>query len=238
LLWSKMRHLRASTPPLGHMFATINRDLEELTMSVTPGHKLSVNDGGVDDLVAVDPFGRLLLKQRGLLKERESLISQIQTSPGFDRFLTSLSFDTLRSAASCGPVIIINHSIWRSDILILLHNTSPSLIPTPDDFYLRASALKDRLLDSRHRQGLDSSHYDETLASVIKDLYNMIGEPIIDRLHQLQVPEQSRIWWCPTSVFCSLPLHAMGPIPSDNGEMRYFLDLFIYPIAVCPHPIS
>ena len=28
-------------------------------------------------------------------------------------------------------------------------------------------------------------------------------------------------------MFCSLPLHAMGPIPSDDGEPRYFLDLYI-----------
>src|SRR6266702_1173650 len=167
------------------------------------------------------------LGQRMLLKERDNLISQIQALPGFDGFLTSSSFDTLRSAASFGPVIIINHSKYRSDILILLHNTSPSLIPTPHDFYQRASALKDMLLDSRHKYGLDSSHYDETLASVLAELYKLVGKPVIDRLRQLRVPEQSRIWWCPTSVFCSLPLHAMGPIPSDDGEIRYFLDLYI-----------
>lgn len=28
-------------------------------------------------------------------------------------------------------------------------------------------------------------------------------------------------------VFCSLPLHAMGPIPPDTGSLRYFLDLYI-----------
>ena len=43
----------------------------------------------------------------------------------------------------------------------------------------------------------------------------------------LGVPEQSRIWWCPTSVFCSLPLHAMGPIPSNDTYERYFSDLYI-----------
>ncbi|KAI9441131.1 CHAT domain-containing protein [Lactarius psammicola] len=234
LLWSEMRHLRTSVdqllqadPQLAAKFAAINQDLEELTKSIPPSHGLNMDDGGVDDRRAVDPFGRLLLKQRGLLKERDNLISQIQALPGFDSFLTSPSFNTLRSAASSGPVIIINHSRWRSDILILLHNTSPSLIPTPHDFYDRASALKDKLLDSRHKYGLDSNHYDEILASVLAELYNLVGKPVIDRLRQLQVPEQSRIWWCPTSVFCSLPLHAMGPIPSDEGEMRYFLDLYI-----------
>ncbi|KAH8995837.1 CHAT domain-containing protein [Lactarius hatsudake] len=234
LLWSEMRHFRASIdqllqvhPQLAHKFVAINRDLEELTKSIPPSHKLSMDDGAADDSRAVDPFGRLLLKQRWMLKERDNLISQIRTLPGYDSFLTSPSFDTLRSAASSGPVIIINHSTWRSDILIILHSTPPSLVSTPHDFFDRAIALKDKLLYSRTKYGLDSINYDETLASVLVDLYNLVGKPVIDRLCQLQVPEQSRVWWCPTSVFFSLPLHAMGPIPSDNGEVRYFLDLYI-----------
>ncbi|KAH9023823.1 CHAT domain-containing protein [Lactarius pseudohatsudake] len=234
LLWSQMRHFRtlvdqllAADPDLGHKLAAVNRDLEELTKSIPPSHKLSIDDGATDDVRAVDPFGRLLLKRRMLLKGRDNLISEIQALPGFDSFLKSPSFDTLRSAASSGPVIVINHSSWRSDILILLHNTSPSLIPTPHDFYDRASALRDKLLESRLKYGLSSSDYDETLASVLAELYELVGKPVIDRLRELQVPEQSRIWWCPTSVFCSLPLHAMGPIPSDDGEKRYFLDLYI-----------
>ncbi|KAH8978917.1 CHAT domain-containing protein [Lactarius hatsudake] len=234
LLWSEMRHLRASIgqlqqehPQLGHEFVAINKDLEELTKSIPPSHKLSFDDDAADNSRGVDPFGRLLLKQRELLKERDSLTSRIRDLPGFDSFLKSPSFDALRSAASSGPVIIINHSMFRSDILILFHNTSPSLIPTSDDFYDRASALKNKLLDSRLKYGLDSSHYDETLASILAELYDLVGKPVIDRLDQLQVPRQSRIWWCPTSVFCSLPLHAMGPIPSDDREKRYFLDLYI-----------
>ncbi|KAI9451569.1 CHAT domain-containing protein [Lactarius psammicola] len=234
LLWSEMRHLRTSVdqllqahPLLAHKFAAVNRDLEELTKSIPPSHQLSMDDGGAEDLRAVDPFSRLLLKQRRLLKERERLISQIQVLPGFDNFLTSPPFDALRSAASRGPVIIINHSKWRSDILILLHNTPPSLIPTSASFYRRASRLKNKLLASRDKYGLDSGHYDQTLAFVLAKLYRLVGKPVIDRLRELKVPEQSRIWWCPTSVFCSLPLHAMGPIPSDDGEKRYFLDLYV-----------
>ena len=234
LLWSEMRNLRTSIdqllsadPALGYKFAAVNQDLEKLTKSVPPSHKLSMDDGTADGLRAVDPFGRLVLEQRSLLEERAKLISQIQASPGFDSFLTSPTFDTLRSAASSGPVIIINHSKWRSDILIVLHNMPPSLISTPDDFFKRAGALKDKLLDSQETYGLDSNDYNDALASVLAELYTFVGQPVIDRLRLLQVPEQSRIWWCPTSVFCSLPLHAMGPIPSDDGEPRYFLDLYI-----------
>ncbi|KAH9971696.1 hypothetical protein BGW80DRAFT_1511319 [Lactifluus volemus] len=37
----------------------------------------------------------------------------------------------------------------------------------------------------------------------------------------MKVPEQSRVWCCPTSVFLHLHLHVMGPIPSDDGIKRY-----------------
>ncbi|KAH8995798.1 CHAT domain-containing protein [Lactarius hatsudake] len=166
--------------------------------------------------------------KHGKLKERDNLILQTQESPGFDSFLTSPSFDTLRSAASFGPVIIVNHSSWRSDILILLHDAPLSVIPTPGDFFGRASALKDDLLDARNKHGPESSQYNDTLVHVLKELYNLVGKPVVDRLRQLEVPEQSRVWWCPTSVFCFLPLHAMGPIPPDDGsEEHYFLDIYI-----------
>ncbi len=80
LLWSEMRHLRASVDQLpqadlqlAQEFAVTNRDLEEITKSFPPSHKLTIDDGATDDLRAVDPFCRLLLKQRN------NLISQFQT---------------------------------------------------------------------------------------------------------------------------------------------------------------
>ena len=234
LLWSEMRRLRTSIdqlldadPESGHRFAAVNRDLDELTKSIPPSHQISMDDVVADGVRAGDQFGSFLLRQRGLLKERDKLISQIRALPGFDRFLTFPLFNTLRSAASAGPVIIVNLSKPRSDILILLHNASPSHIPTPTDFYHRARSLKDKLSITRIIFGLNTIQYNKTLAYVLKELYELIGKPVIERLRQFQVPEQSRIWWCPTSVFCSLPLHAMGPIPSDDGELRYFLDFYV-----------
>jgi CHAT domain-containing protein len=69
--------------------------------------------------------------------------------------------------------------------------------------------------------------YQRALRSALKDLYELVGKPIINRLHDLNIPEQSRVWWCPTSVFCSLPLHAMGPISSNDKVKKYFSDVYI-----------
>jgi len=230
LLWSQMRGLRSSIdqirsidPHLADNFAVVSRDLETLTLAISPSSNVDGRDSDVDGM---DPFGHLVVQQRKLLDDREKLISQIQALPGFDTFLKPPSFDTLRSAARHGPIIIINHSRWRSDIIIVLHNSPPSLIDTSEDFYSRAIKLQDELLSAR-RKGLESDKYEVTLRSVLEELYELVGRPVIKRLNELNVPEQSRVWWCPTSVFCSLPLHAMGPIPSDMGRPRYFLDLYI-----------
>jgi len=231
LLWSEMCGLRMSTNqlrlvnlPLAERFAAINKDLEALTTSSSAG--IWPNQGHADSDEPMDPFGRLVVKQRALVAERDTLISQIQSLPGFRTFLMTPSSDNLRSAAEHGPVIIINHTRWRSDILILLRDAPPFLIPTPNNFYNRAKQLKDQLLSTRNH-GLESAVYDDALSSVLKTLYDLVGRPLIQRLHKLNIPEQSRIWFCPTSVFCSLPLHAMGPIRSEGPVKLYFSDLFI-----------
>ncbi|KAH9019078.1 CHAT domain-containing protein [Lactarius pseudohatsudake] len=234
LLWSEMRGFRTpmaqfiEDPPLAKRFAEINQELEALTISITPSARPEMGDDITQDRDWTDPFGRLVVKRQKLVEERDALISQIQGRQGSEGFLKDPSFHTLRTAASRGPVIIINHCGWRSDILIIFHNSLPCSIPTVTGFYDRAKKLRDKLVEAR-KHGLDSREYQDALSSVLKGLYELVGEPVIKRLRLLGVPEQSRIWWCPTSVFCSLPLHAMGPIPSGDtrDSERYFSDLYI-----------
>jgi len=230
LIWSEMRGLRSSIEQLrtsdsgvADKLAAINQDLEDLTLSLAQN---KYGDGREEGLEGMDPFGRLVVRQRGLLDEREKLISQSRARKGLESFLKPPSFDNLRSAAVRGPVVVVNNSRWRSDIIILLRDSPPSLIPTVNDFYDRANKLRDRLLGTR-KKGPESVEYENALRFVLKELYELVGRPVIQKLNDLGVPEQSRVWWCPTSAFCFLPLHAMGPIPSDSGPPRYFLDLYI-----------
>ena len=234
LLWSEMRGLRTSTdqlrsahPALADKFADINWRLESVTMSPTRGESEAIGDSETEDRRRKHSIGHLVPTQRGLLEERETLISHIQSLPGFDNFLKPPSFDILNSVAVHGPVIIINQSQFPSYIIILLRDSPPSVISTPSNFHDRANQLKKDLLRVRKEKGLDSEGYDVALTFVLADLYELVGKPVIGRLHQLEIPEKSRIWWCPTEAFCSLPLHAMGPIPSDDGNELYFSDLYI-----------
>ena len=185
-----------------------------------------MGDGVAQDRDGMVPFGRLVVERKKLEEEREELISQIQGRPGLEGFSKTQSFATIRSSASRGPVILINHCKWGSNILILFHSSLPCSIPTPDNFYDRTNKLRDELVEAR-KHGLDSSKYQDALCSVLKGLYELVGKPVIKKLRVLSVREKSRIWFCPASVFCSLPLHAMGPIPSSDAYERYFSDLYI-----------
>ena len=93
------------------------------------------------------------------------------------------------------------------------------------DFLFLIGYMSD-LLRVRKEKGLDSKDYDLTPVSFLSDLYKLVGKPVIERLRELKVPKKSRVWWCQTSVFCSL-LHAMSPIPSGDGKELYFSDSFI-----------
>ena len=237
LIWSEMRGLRTSTdqlraanPALADKFADINQRLESVAMSVAQNDDDEFCETGT-------AIGHLVLTQRRLLEERNSLISHIQSLPGFEHFLKSPSFDFLNHATSHGPVVIVNHtyadsskdypSLYPSHIILLVKNSRPSIIATPYNFYDRANQLKNDLLRVRKEKGFDSNDYDRTLASVLADLYQLVGKPVIEGLRKLKVPEKSRVWWCPTGAFCSLPLHALGPILSDDGNELYFSDLYI-----------
>jgi tetratricopeptide (TPR) repeat protein len=200
LLWSEMRGLRTSmdqirlaNPGLADKFDGVNKELEAVTMAISLDSNI-IGGGGGSGLEGMDPYGRHVLRQRKLLDDREKLISKVQAMPGFDTFLKPPSFNTLYSSAFHGPVIIINHSWWRSDIIILLRNASPSLIHPPDNFYCRAIKLQDRLLEEREKgvssdtyedKGLSSDTYEDTLRWVLKELYDLVGRPVVRRLNEL-----------------------------------------------------
>jgi CHAT domain-containing protein len=236
LIWSEMRGLRTSTdqlhaadPALADKFADINQRLESVTMSVALGDHDEISRSGTGTEPREHSIGHLVLTQQRLLEERNTLITQIQSFPGFEHFLKPPSFDFLNSAALHGPVIVINQSSFPfpSHVILLHKDSPPSIISILSSFHDRANRLENELLRVRKEKGLDSEDYDLTLASVLSDLYELVGKPVVERLRKLKVPEKSRVWWCPTGAFCSLPLHAMGPIPSDDGREVYFSDLYI-----------
>ncbi|KAH9952653.1 CHAT domain-containing protein [Russula dissimulans] len=229
LLWSQMRGLRTPIDQLrasGHamlaeQFVAISEQLENIATS-TQASGIYTGTRGGRPLMTTPPTAVLTCSRK-----RGEIVDQIRLVPGFADFLKAVPFGTLQTAAACGPVIIINHCAFRPDILIILRDSAPVLIPTHGDFFTRAAQLKQLLWETRTKYPLESMRYEHALRFVLQELYKLVGRPVIEKLREQGIPEQSRVWWCPTSIFCSLPLHAMGPIESEDCEMQYFSDLYV-----------
>ncbi|KAI0245407.1 hypothetical protein BJV78DRAFT_1287928 [Lactifluus subvellereus] len=234
LIWSEIYGLRTSigrlrrvNPGLADRLATVSWALQAVRRSESAHELAESPSSAVDDYEDLDVFRDVSKERRRLLKQRQEVIQKVQALAGFEDFMKALPFRTLQKAACHGPIIVINRCHWRCDILIVLHDSPPPIIRTAKDFYECASSLEARIKDTRRRCRIDSIQYRRALRHFLKELHELVGKPVIDRLRELNIPEQSRVWWYPTSVFCSFPLHTMGPVRSNDGRQQYFSDIYI-----------
>ncbi|KAI0255128.1 CHAT domain-containing protein [Lactifluus subvellereus] len=237
LLWSGMRslrtpleHLRGVDKSLADEFTKISQALEALITTTDVGDFVQTPAGTDNDGVTIgrkDPFSHTVAKKRRLSKQLEEVVLQIQALPGFESFWRLVPFRHLQTAAMGGPVVIINLSEYRSDILIVRSNHPVVHIPTPTNFFRRITKLAHQLSETRKGYRLESKKYDRVLRQTLEELSELVGQPVAKRLMELGIPEQSRIWLCPTSVLASLPIHAAGPISSHTNVKRYLCDIYM-----------
>jgi hypothetical protein len=231
LIWSEiygicalMGRLRYVNPDLAERLATVSQDLIAVNASILAK---GVGESQLDeeeDHEHMDNYSSMFKERRQLLRQRQEIIAAIKGLQGFENFMGPIPFRTLQHAASRGPIIIVNHCPWRCDVLIVPHDAPPSLIPLTEGCYEAASKLASKLWEAS--RDLHDHQYEITIRCMLDELHERVGQLVINRLRELGVPEQSRIWWYPTSAFCFLPLHAMGPVKSSD-DARCISDLYI-----------
>lgn len=129
--------------------------------------------------------------------ELDALISAIRGKPGFESFLTVPGEASLLEAASSGPIVVINTTTYRCDA-ILITREEIQLVQLPR---LNTGELE------RRAQGNDRGSL-ETL----EWLWDVVASPVMDALGLTQHPsgDWPHIWWIPTGILNSFPLHAAG----------------------------
>ena len=239
LLWSQMRGFRTPldrltqvNPSLAERFEVCNRRLETLISDSGSGTGPGF---GVDNDRLFNLTGenrakeQVLVQLRRLYEEQEAIISDIRRIPEFECFLQVTPFETLKQVSSEGPVVVLNHSRYRCDALILVprENDPCICVPLDDDFYGDSVKLYDELLKIRREFKVYSREYDDILRELMKFLWDRVVFKVVVKLKELGVAEGSRIWWCPTSVLTAFPFHAAGPHMGADGSMKYLLDDYI-----------
>jgi hypothetical protein len=115
--------------------------------------------GTDDDGVTVgrkDTFAHDLAEKRRLSGKLDKVVLRIQALPGFENFWRPVPFRHLQTAAMGGPVVIINLSEYRSDIIIVRSNHPVVHIPTPINFFGRVTKLAHQLSETRKTHSLES----------------------------------------------------------------------------------
>ena len=178
LLWSQMRGFRnplerlsATNKELADRFANCSRRLEALTTSSEPRSAILDGNGDASGRQAYGAsenrrsIDEMIVRMRQLSREQEEIINEIRRIPGFEEFLQTSPFAILRQSAAEGPIIVLNHSEYRCDVLVVLAGKEAPCVCVPLDngFYADANALHDELVQVRRKSGVSSVKYDEVL---------------------------------------------------------------------------
>ncbi|KAG2151628.1 TPR-like protein [Suillus bovinus] len=151
-------------------------------------------------------------RYRRLVKEWNSAVEEIRNIEGLSRFLLPPLFSDLQDAARDGPIIVLIGSKSSFYAIVIPHKQ------TPISIQLSISVEKLQILvDKLHRT--DSP----ALKKALTELWDDVVCPVVENLDGI-APRGSRIWWCPTSVFNFLPLHAAGEYRKQG---RFLSHLYI-----------
>jgi len=149
---------------------------------------------------------------RALALAWEKKVEEIRLLPGFQNFLRTASYEELQLAAIDGPVIIVNISQWRCDVLVVTSQGPVRVLPLPgvtksglekmsNDLHLTLPTAKDES-SARVADGL--------LVQVLDCLWSTIGSTVWASLRKPSASDVTggRVWLIPTGALAMLPLHA------------------------------
>ncbi|KAG1726151.1 CHAT domain-containing protein [Suillus lakei] len=155
-------------------------------------------------------------RHRRLVEDWNRVVEEIRKIEGFSRFLLPPLFSDLQDAAREGPIIMLVASKSSCDAIIIPHKHSPTSIQLP------TSLEKLQTLVAKLQCASEPA-----LKKALMELWDDVVRPVVENLGGFAQPG-SRIWWCPTSVFNSLPLHAAGEYSRKNGQFLSWLYISSY----------
>ncbi|KAG2757248.1 hypothetical protein P692DRAFT_20378906 [Suillus brevipes Sb2] len=137
-------------------------------------------------------------RYRCLVEDWNRVVEGIRKIEGFSRFLLPPLFSDLVDAARDGPIIVLIASKSSCDAIIIPHKQPPTSIQLPTNL----EKLQTLMVKFQRTSKL-------ALVRALMELWDDVVHPVVDILGGF-ARRGSRIWWCPTSVFNFLPLHAAG----------------------------
>ncbi|KAF9541398.1 hypothetical protein CPC08DRAFT_700840 [Agrocybe pediades] len=189
--------------------------------------------------------------------ERDKLVREARKVPAFEKLMMKKEYEDFSVASHDGPVVVINVSTHRCDVIILTARNVPFVLPLKTFSLTQAEELKEVMLgvlrDSANLQRCTAEgdeevterfgkpkrrrpsreSVDEKIRYILKELYEKVVEPITLCLGiGLALNEDlPHIWWCPTGPLTFLPLHAAGIYAADDDTETPRISILDYVVS-------
>ena len=221
VFWSQLRSTRTDLATLQQVAPHLAQQLLDcratLDQSTLLGAPTDIESGlsGEARMAAARRFDDLVEQVRAL--EATALF------PHPVSFLKPPSADSLLPRAGEDPIVIVNISQWRCDVLILTHkgvivielpHLTEKQVLEEANRYLRALQQFER----SHHTAADRLVLEMAITTCLQWLWDHIAAPILDTLDHTTPPTGAwpRLWWCTTGALTLMPLHAAGHLYTTN----------------------
>jgi tetratricopeptide (TPR) repeat protein len=146
-------------------------------------------------------------QRHAMARQREVLLGEIRTLPGFAEFLLPPTLAQVHEWTSPGPVVLVNVSRYRCDALVLTGGTLVA-IPLPGLTFADAARNADRFADALDASTEPGREHEggQVITDILTWLDDTVTGPVLTRL----ACDGARVWWSPGGPLASLPLHAAG----------------------------
>jgi tetratricopeptide (TPR) repeat protein len=211
--------IRGQDPDLADRMDTVRAQLDQADRIPLPVIPVGTDNpaGAWQPRVSVSEQSR---RRQELSREWDTLVAQARTLPGLTGFLRPLTFGQLRHAADEGPVLIVNASRHRCDLLIMSAREL-RVVPLPDiDVHGVAdeAAKLQQALTEAYNSPDQLRRADSKLRETLAWLWDHVVSLAVQELGLVPADHEDaplpRLWWCPTGIMSFLPLHAAGHYPS------------------------
>ncbi|GAB3439683.1 CHAT domain-containing protein [Actinophytocola sediminis] len=206
VLWAQAIQTRSDLSALHAAAPALAAELDDTRRALDRMSALAEAGGATD---------RTAHAYRELVERWETLLADARAVPGFTDFLGTAPFETLRTAAAGGAVVIVNVARPRCDALIVRGDGVRAIaLPwlTLDSVRRRAAGLLGAITELETGAGPATTNLRQTLGAMARWLWDTVAAPVLDVL-DADDPDRAaphRVWWCPTGPLTLLPLHAAG----------------------------
>ncbi|KAG2136549.1 CHAT domain-containing protein [Suillus bovinus] len=204
IIWTQMTRLRTPLDSLqtrgDHAVALMKRFRDPSSLLDKPPANYSEGNSRVD-IEAEET------RYRRLVEEWNRAVEEIRKIESFSRFLLPPLFSDLQDAARDGPVIVLIASRSSCHAIIIPHKQPPTSIQLPTDWQ-KLVKLVPTLREAVQKEAGPKGNQ-TALIKALRELWDGVVGPVVESLGGI-ARRGSRIWWCPTSLFNFLPLHAAG----------------------------